>query len=130
MLNKEKAHFEADIKTIVKTVRDQNPNALLILSELYNPLQLDDSIASYADMFLDGWNESVYSISKANQPSIVLPIRKLISNDKKIYYLTKCTQMITAMRLLLIHLQSKCYPTNIKAAVKQFYFYTMSFLLQ
>lgn len=83
MLNKEKAHFEADIKTIVKTVRDQNPNALLILSELYNPLQLDDSIVSYADMFLDGWNESVYSISKANQPSIVLPIRKLISNDKK-----------------------------------------------
>ncbi|HDR7780564.1 MULTISPECIES: GDSL-type esterase/lipase family protein [Bacillus] len=83
MLNKEKAHFEADIKNIVKTVRDQNPDALLILSELYNPLQLDDSIASYADMFLDGWNESVYSISKANQPSIVLPIRKLISNDKK-----------------------------------------------
>ena len=34
-------------------------------------------------MFLDGWNESVYSIAKANQPSIVLPIRKLISNDKK-----------------------------------------------
>ncbi|MBG9841948.1 MULTISPECIES: GDSL-type esterase/lipase family protein [Bacillus] len=83
MLNKEKAHFEADVKNIVKTVRDQNSDALLILSELYNPLQLDDSIASYADMFLDGWNESVYSIAKANQPSIVLPIRKLISNDKK-----------------------------------------------
>lgn len=83
MLNKEKAHFEADVKNIVKTVRDQNPDALLILSELYNPLQLDDSIASYADMFLDGWNESVYSIAKVNQPSIVLPIRKLISNDKK-----------------------------------------------
>ncbi|MEY8347669.1 GDSL-type esterase/lipase family protein [Bacillus cereus] len=83
MLNKEKAHFEDDIKNIVKTVRTLNPNALLILSELYNPLQLDDSIASYADMFLDGWNDAVYSISKANQPSIVLPIRKLISNDKK-----------------------------------------------
>ncbi|MFJ8352549.1 GDSL-type esterase/lipase family protein [Bacillus paramycoides] len=83
MLNKEKARFETDVKNIVKTVRDQNPNALLILSELYNPLQLDDSIASYADMFLDGWNDSVYAISKANQPSIVLPIRKLISNDKK-----------------------------------------------
>ena len=78
-------------------------------------------------MFLDGWNESVYSISKANQPSIVLPIRKLISNDKKSYYLTKYTQMITAMRLLPIHLQSKCYPTNIKATMKQFYFYNMSF---
>ncbi|PFK45932.1 lipase [Bacillus cereus] len=83
MLNKEKAHFEADVKSIVKTVRTLNPNALLILSELYNPLQLDDSIASYADMFLDGWNDAVYSISKENQPSIVLPIRKLISNDKK-----------------------------------------------
>ncbi|EMA6341475.1 GDSL-type esterase/lipase family protein [Bacillus cytotoxicus] len=83
MLNKEKARFEADVKTIVKTVRSLNPNALLILSELYNPLQLDDSIASYADMFLDGWNDSVYSISKSNPPSIVVPIRKLISNDKK-----------------------------------------------
>ncbi|WP_410983720.1 GDSL-type esterase/lipase family protein [Bacillus cereus] len=83
MLNKEKAHFETDVKNIVKTVRALNPNALLILSELYNPLQLDDSIASYADMFLDGWNDAVYAISKANQPSIVLPIRKLISNDKK-----------------------------------------------
>ncbi|AIW83490.1 GDSL-type esterase/lipase family protein [Bacillus mycoides] len=83
MLNKEKARFETDVKNIVKTVRDQNPNALLILSELYNPLQLDDSIASYADMFLDGWNDSIYSISKAHQPSIVLPIRKLISKDKK-----------------------------------------------
>ena len=38
---------------------------------------------SLNSMFLDGWNDSVYSISKANQPSIVLPIRKLISNDKK-----------------------------------------------
>ncbi|MEN1934644.1 GDSL-type esterase/lipase family protein [Paenibacillus sp. 102] len=83
MLNKEKTHFETDVKNIVKTVRNLNPNALLILSELYNPLQLDDSIASYADMFLDGWNDAVYSISKANQPSIVLPIRKLIPNDKK-----------------------------------------------
>ncbi|MCX2825627.1 GDSL-type esterase/lipase family protein [Bacillus pseudomycoides] len=83
MLNKEKTHFEEDVKNIVKTVRTLNPNALLILSELYNPLQLDDSIASYADMFLDGWNDAVYSISKANQPSIVLPIRKLIPNDKK-----------------------------------------------
>ncbi|WIY60170.1 GDSL-type esterase/lipase family protein [Bacillus arachidis] len=83
MLNKEKTHFETDVKNIVKTVRTLNPNALLILSELYNPLQLDDSIASYADMFLDGWNDTVYSISKANQPSIVLPIRKLIPNDNK-----------------------------------------------
>ncbi|MFJ8527759.1 GDSL-type esterase/lipase family protein [Bacillus sp. NPDC094106] len=83
MLNKEKTHFETDVKNIVSTIRTLNPNALLILSELYNPLQLDDSIASYADMFLDGWNDSIYSISKANPPSIVLPIRKLISNDKK-----------------------------------------------
>ncbi len=130
MLNKEKAHFEADVKNIVKTVRDQNPDALLILSELYNPLQLDDSIASYADMFLDGWNESVYSIAKVNQPSIVLPIRKLISNDKKNCSLTKYTQMIKAIRLLPIHLQKKCWPTNIKIPMKQFYFYNMSFLLQ
>ena len=41
--------------------------------------------------------------------------------------MTKYTQMITAMRLLPIHLQSKCYPTNIKATMKQFYFYNMSF---
>ncbi len=37
--------------------------------------------------------------------------------------------MITAMRLLPIHLQSKCYPTNIKATMKQFYFYNMSFFV-
>ncbi|WP_459499574.1 GDSL-type esterase/lipase family protein [Bacillus sp. C1] len=83
MLNKEKNRFETDIKDIVSTIRTMNPNVLLILSELYNPLQLDDSIASYADMFLDGWNDSVYSISKANPPSIVLPVRKLLPNDKK-----------------------------------------------
>ncbi|KEK26062.1 GDSL-type esterase/lipase family protein [Bacillus gaemokensis] len=83
MLNKEKSHFETDVKNIVTTIRALNPSALLILSELYNPLQLDDSIASYADMFLDGWNDSVYSISKANPPSIVLPVRKLIPNNQK-----------------------------------------------
>ncbi|MDZ5608849.1 GDSL-type esterase/lipase family protein [Bacillus pseudomycoides] len=83
MLNKEKNHFETDVRNIVTTIRTINPNALLILSELYNPLQLDDSIASFADVFLDGWNDSIYSISKANPPSIVLPVRKLIPNDKK-----------------------------------------------
>lgn len=83
VLNTEKGRFEKDLKEIVNTIRSINPNALLVLSELYNPLKLDDSIASYADMFLDGWNDSVYSISKANSPSIVLPVRKLLPNDKK-----------------------------------------------
>ena len=78
-------------------------------------------------MFLDGWNESVYSIAKANQPSIVLPIRKLISNDKKDLLFDQVHQMIKAIRLLPIPLQKKCWPTNIKIRMKQFYFYNMSF---
>ncbi len=130
MLNKEKAHFEADVKNIVKTVRDQNPDALLILSELYNPLQLDDSIASYADMFLDGWNESVYSIAKVNQPSIVLPIRKLISNDKKELLFDQVHPNDKGYTIIADSFTKKYWPTNIKIPMKQFYFYNMSFLLQ
>ncbi|MEH7463248.1 GDSL-type esterase/lipase family protein [Bacillus thuringiensis] len=83
LLNEEKDHFEQDLQNIVKTIRTANPNALIILSELYNPLKLDDSIASYANVFLDNWNKTIYSISKENQPSLVLPIRKLLPNDQK-----------------------------------------------
>lgn len=83
MLKEEKGRFDNDLNEIVNTIRSINPNALLVLSELYNPLQLDDSIASYADMFLDDWNDSIYAISKGHSPSIVLPIRKLLPNDQK-----------------------------------------------
>ncbi|WP_020059465.1 GDSL-type esterase/lipase family protein [Bacillus sp. 123MFChir2] len=83
LLNEEKDHFEQDLQNIVKTIRAANPNALIVLSELYNPLKLDDSIASYANVFLDNWNKTIYSISKENQPSLVLPIRKLLPNDQK-----------------------------------------------
>ena len=83
LLNEEKDHFEQDLQNIVKTIRSANPNALIILSELYNPLKLDDSIASYANVFLDNWNKTIYSISKENQPSLVLPIHKLLPNDQK-----------------------------------------------
>ncbi|HDX9579391.1 TPA: lipase [Bacillus pseudomycoides] len=83
LLNEEKDHFEQDLQNIVKTIRAANPNALIILSELYNPLKLEDSIASYASVFLDNWNKVIYSISKENQPSLVLPIRKLLPNDQK-----------------------------------------------
>ncbi|MFD0770771.1 GDSL-type esterase/lipase family protein [Bacillus sp. CGMCC 1.60114] len=83
LLNEEKDRFESDLQNIVKTIRMSNPNALIILSELYNPLHLEDSIASYANVFLDSWNKTIYSISKENQPSLVLPIRKLLPNDQK-----------------------------------------------
>lgn len=79
MLNKEKDLFEEDLHEIVTTIRSLNPDALIVLTELYNPLKLDDSLASYADIFLDSWNTTIHSVSKENEPSIVLPVRSLLT---------------------------------------------------
>ena len=78
-------------------------------------------------MFLDGWNESVYSIAKANQPSIVLPIRKLISNDKKELLFDQVHPNDKGYSIIADSFTKKCWPTNIKIHMKQFYFYNMSF---
>ncbi|MFX3623913.1 MAG: hypothetical protein ACE3JP_07720 [Ectobacillus sp.] len=65
------------------TIRKYKPSVLIVISELYNPFELDDSVASYANMFLDGWNKIVHAAGDKHKPVIVLPVRKLIPNNAK-----------------------------------------------
>ncbi|MCP8966986.1 GDSL-type esterase/lipase family protein [Ectobacillus ponti] len=83
MLDQEKKKFQADLEHILLTIRAENKDAVLVLSELYNPLQLEDSISSYASLFLDGWNKTIRTAADTYNPAIVLPVRKLIPNDAK-----------------------------------------------
>ncbi|MFD3447850.1 GDSL-type esterase/lipase family protein [Microbacteriaceae bacterium 4G12] len=80
-LNDEKGKYKKNLEEILTLIRQLNPSAMIVMSELYNPLKLEDSLSSYASIFLDGWNKTVHALAEEHEPAIVLPIRKLLPND-------------------------------------------------
>lgn len=81
-LEREKDIYKKDLQEILNLIRKQNPSALIVLAELYNPLELDDSVSSYANMFLEGWNKAVRSSAKTHAPAVVLPMQKLLPSKE------------------------------------------------
>ncbi len=86
-VNDEKKNYQKDMEQILAMIRSHNEHAVIVLSELYNPLKLEDSVASYASVFIDRWNKTVYTLAKEHEPAVVLPVQKLLQDetDKLLY---------------------------------------------
>ncbi|MBO9129770.1 GDSL-type esterase/lipase family protein [Bacillus sp. 165] len=80
-VNDEKKKYQENMEEILAIIRSHNDHAIIVLSELYNPLQLEGSVASYASLFIDRWNKLVYTLAEEHEHAIVLPIRDLLKDD-------------------------------------------------
>ncbi len=80
--------FVDNLSQITTKVNELNPEAIVVLLELYNPLEAGSELYSLADQLLPKWNVKVYEAASQFKSSIVLETTKVI-NDKNLQYLSK-----------------------------------------
>ena len=82
------AAFVDNLAQITTKVNELNPKAIVVLLELYNPLEPGSELYSLADQLLPKWNVKVYEAASRFSSSIVIETTKVI-NGKHLQYLSE-----------------------------------------
>lgn len=82
------AAFAGNLSQITRRINQLNPKAIVVLLELYNPLESESELYSLADQLLPKWNVKVYEAASQFTSSIVIETTKVI-NGKNLQYLSK-----------------------------------------
>ncbi|GAA3324377.1 hypothetical protein GCM10020331_052000 [Ectobacillus funiculus] len=69
-------------------MNELNPKAIVVLLELYNPLEPGSELYSLADQLLPKWNVKLYEAASRFSSSIVIETTKVI-NGKHLQYLSE-----------------------------------------
>ena len=75
--------FSHNLKDILSTIREKNPNAILAFTGLYNPRE--DSLSSVVDIALNKWNNSAKEIIEQDGKSAFIETDDLFKSDLKDY---------------------------------------------
>jgi len=75
------ATFTKNLTDITSRVTKLNPNATVVLLELYNPLSPDNQMYALADKLLPKWNVHIYETSNRLPSSIVIETTKVINGE-------------------------------------------------
>lgn len=81
------SNFSENLNSIVAHIDKLNPNAAIVLLELYNPLHPDNQVYSLAEKLLPKWNVKIYEVAKQNPNAIVVETTKVI-NGKNLHHLS------------------------------------------
>lgn len=82
------AAFVDNLSQITRKINQLNPKAIVVLLELYNPLESGSELYALADQLLPKWNVKVYEAARQFASSIVIETTKVI-NGKNLQYLSK-----------------------------------------
>lgn len=82
------ATFVDNLAQITTKVNELNPKAIVVLLELYNPLEPGSELYSLADQLLPKWNVKLYEAASRFSSSIVIETTKVI-NGKHLQYLSE-----------------------------------------
>jgi lysophospholipase L1-like esterase len=75
------ATFTKNLTDITARVTKLNPNATIVLLELYNPLSPDNQMYSLADQLLPKWNVHIYEVANRLPSSVVIETSKVINGE-------------------------------------------------
>jgi lysophospholipase L1-like esterase len=74
-------NFTKNLMDITSRVTKINPNATVVLLELYNPLSPKNQMYSLADQLLPKWNVHIYEVANQLPSSIVIETSKVINEN-------------------------------------------------
>ncbi|MDR7072342.1 GDSL-type esterase/lipase family protein [Fictibacillus barbaricus] len=83
-----KNEYEKNLQDIFKVIRSQNPNAILVLNELYNVVNTDKNYYPASEKLLNDWNLIAYETALSNKPALVVPVSEALPTkdmDKWLY---------------------------------------------
>nr|WP_263323430.1 GDSL-type esterase/lipase family protein [Neobacillus sp. Marseille-Q6967] len=75
------SNFSKNLSAITNRIEMLNPNATIVLLELYNPLSPENQFYPLADQLLPNWNLKIYEIAKDHSSSIVVETTQVINGE-------------------------------------------------
>ncbi|OXS78332.1 SGNH/GDSL hydrolase family protein [Domibacillus enclensis] len=73
--------FNQNLTDIMERVHELNPEATVLLLELYNPLDKDFELYSLADRFLPRWNVQFYELAASHDYAVVVDTTDVINSE-------------------------------------------------
>ncbi|MBM7649187.1 lysophospholipase L1-like esterase [Bacillus ectoiniformans] len=79
--------FVENLTNTTSRIRELNPNATIVLLELYNPLKQKNELYTLANQLLPKWNVNIYEVAEKLDMAIVVETTKVI-NSEHLQYLS------------------------------------------
>lgn len=85
---KEERAYEKRVKKIVRKIRSQNKQALLVFTGLYNPLSVVTNEETEFNDIVDSWNQTIQTISEEDQHACFAKVYDVFESNSKMVYHT------------------------------------------
>ncbi|MBY6035867.1 hypothetical protein KUV80_04350 [Fictibacillus nanhaiensis] len=69
-----KSNYEENLQDIFKKIRSLNPDAILVLNELYNVVNSEQKYYPATEKLLNDWNLIAYETALSHKPALVVPV--------------------------------------------------------
>ncbi|RZT22743.1 MULTISPECIES: GDSL-type esterase/lipase family protein [Fictibacillus] len=76
-----KSDYEQNLEDIFKLIRNHNPDAVLVLNELYNVVKSEKNYYPATEKLLNDWNLIAYETALSHPPSVVVPVSDALQTD-------------------------------------------------
>nr|WP_285876965.1 GDSL-type esterase/lipase family protein [Fictibacillus phosphorivorans] len=76
-----KTNYKQNLEDIFKLIRNENPDAILVLNELYNVVKSEQNYYPATEKLLNDWNLIAYETALAHPPSVVVPVSDALQTE-------------------------------------------------
>ncbi|MFG6495161.1 GDSL-type esterase/lipase family protein [Fictibacillus sp. UD] len=76
-----KTDYKKNLNEIFETIREQNPDAILVLNELYNVVNSEQKYYPATEKLLNDWNLIAYETALAHKPALVVPVSDALQTE-------------------------------------------------
>jgi lysophospholipase L1-like esterase len=76
-----KSDYEKNLTEIFELIRSHNPDAILVLNELYNVVNAEKNYYPATEKLLNDWNLIAYETALSDKPAIVVPVSDALQTE-------------------------------------------------
>lgn len=76
-----KTDYQQNLNDIFETIRTHNPDAILVLNELYNVVHSEQKYYPATEKLLNDWNLIAYETALSYKPALVVPVSEALQTE-------------------------------------------------
>jgi lysophospholipase L1-like esterase len=80
--DKVKNSYQENLNQIFQLIRTHNPDAIIVINELYNVVRAEENYYPASEKLLNDWNLIAYEAALSNKPAIVVPVSDVLQTEK------------------------------------------------
>ncbi|MBN3555418.1 hypothetical protein JYA63_14150 [Fictibacillus nanhaiensis] len=76
-----KTEYQQNLNDIFENIRKHNPNAIIVLNELYNVVNAEQKYYPATEKLLNDWNLIAYETALSHKPALVVPVSDALQTE-------------------------------------------------